>query len=299
MATPKPNYFVATISLSLADKLRTDLIDQGFEISVPQYTVFSAQKKGVSCTLYTSGKLMVQGKEKDEFISFYLEPEILQTLAYSYPETQVDMDAHIGIDESGKGDFFGPLCIAGVQASSEQIKQLLSIGVKDSKALKDTSILGLSVKIKQICPHVVVYISPKKYNELYANFRNLNSLLAWGHATAIADLTQKTQCRKVIIDQFASEHLVVNALKKKNVEVDLTQLHRAEADPVVAAASILARAAFVDGIQKLGNQVGIELPKGASALVIKTGKKLVATQGSAILETVAKLHFKTKDQILE
>lgn len=298
MASQKPSYFVAKISLDLAEKLRNDLIDQGFEISVPQYTVFSGQKKGVSCTLYTSGKLMVQGKEKEEFISFYLEPEILQALAYSYPETQVDMTAHIGIDESGKGDFFGPLCIAGVQASAEQIKELLAIGVKDSKALKDTSILALAGKIRKICPHVIVYISPKKYNELYANFRNLNSLLAWGHATAIADLAQKTECKKVIIDQFASEHLVINALKKKSLEVDLTQMHRAESDPVVAAASILARAAFVDGIQKLGTQVGMELPKGASSLVIKVGKKLVAVHGEGILETVAKLHFKTKDQIL-
>src|SRR5580693_626798 len=108
------NTFVATIDLALADKLREDLVGQGFELTKPPYTLFSAQKTGVSCTLYTSGKLTVQGKGKDEFIAFYLEPEILKKLAYTHPELGVDMTARIGIDEAGKGDFFGPLCIAGV-----------------------------------------------------------------------------------------------------------------------------------------------------------------------------------------
>ena len=108
MASEKSSCFVATISLDLAEKLRNDLIEQGFEITKPAYTLFSALKKGVSCTLYSSGKLTVQGKGMEEFITFYLEPEILKSVAYSYPETQVSMTARIGIDESGKGDFFRP-----------------------------------------------------------------------------------------------------------------------------------------------------------------------------------------------
>ncbi len=287
------------ISLELADKLRNDLIEQGFKMTTPSYTVFSAQKKGVSCTLYTSGKLTVQGKDMEEFITFYLEPEILQSVAYSYPETQVNLTPHIGIDESGKGDFFGPLCIAGVQADEAKIKELLSLGVRDSKRVSDSVVRKLSAKIKTICPHAIVFISPKKYNELYASFHNLNQLLGWGHATAISELVTKTGCTEVIIDQFASEHVVINALKQKKIQVSLTQRHRAEADPVVAAASILARAAFLEGLEHLGKQFEIELPKGASPQVIKAGKALVQKFGSQILEQVAKLHFKTKEEILE
>ena len=295
----KKSCFVAKMNLDLADKLKADLTEQGFIFTTPAYTLFSAQKKGVSCTLYESGKIMVQGKEMGDFITFYLEPEILQSIAFSYPEVGINFTSHIGIDESGKGDFFGPLCIAGVQADEAMIKQLLSIGVRDSKALTDKASLALSTKIKQICPHVTVLISPKKYNELYANFKNLNSLLGWGHATAIADLVTKTSCTEVIIDQFASEHVVLNALKQKNVRVQLTQRHKAEADPVVAAASILARATFLNGLDFLGKRYSVILPKGASKEVIRVGKALVSKYGPAVLEETAKLHFKTKLEIVE
>jgi ribonuclease HIII len=299
MTSEKSSCFVAEIDLALADKLRTDLIEQGFKLTTPAYTIFSAQKKGVSCTLYTSGKLTVQGKEMEEFITFYLEPEILKSVAFSYPETQVSTTPHIGVDESGKGDFFGPLCVAGVYADEGKIKELLSLGVRDSKRISDPVVRKLSVKIKACCPHAIVFISPKKYNELYAGFNNLNRLLAWGHATVITELVEKTKCMEVMIDQFAAENVVINALKQKKIQgVVLTQRHRAEADPVVAAASVLARAAFLEGLERLGKQHDIELPKGASHPVIKAGKALVKKFGPQILEQTAKLHFKTKEEIL-
>jgi ribonuclease HIII len=294
-----PSCFVADIDLALAEKLREDLFQQGFKISTPEYTIFSAQKKGVSCTLYTSGKLTVQGKDKDEFITFYLEPEILKNISYSYPEIKLDLNPRIGIDEAGKGDFFGPLCIAGVQAGEDKVKDLLSLGVRDSKKMSDKSVLEISKKIRNQFPYSIVRLFPQKYNELYANFQNLNRLLAWGHATAIVDLVEKTSCRKVIIDQFASEHLVISALKRKNIDVDLTQRHGAEDDVVVAAASILARAAFLEGLEQLGSGIGITLPKGASQKVIEVGKAIVAKHGEQILLTLGKLHFKTKDEILK
>jgi len=292
------NTFVATIDLSLSPKLKEDLKNQGFEFSTPPYTVFSAQKKGVSCTLYTSGKLTVQGKDKDDFIAYYLEPEILQSLAYTYPEIGVDMTARIGVDEAGKGDFFGPLCIGAVQADEAGIKKLLALGVKDSKRMSDKTVLELAKKIKTTVPHTIVRLLPKKYNELYASFHNLNHLLAWGHATAITELVEKTGCREVLIDQFASEPLVEKALKKKNIETHLTQRPRAEEDPVVAAASILARGAFLDGLELLSQQVGMPLPKGASGKVVEAARLLVRQKGKEILGEVAKLHFKTTDEVL-
>jgi ribonuclease HIII len=292
------NTFVATIDLNLADKLQGDLTQQGFQLTKPPYTVFSAQKKGVSCTLYTSGKITVQGKDKDDFIAYYLEPEILQSLSYTYPEINVDMTAHIGVDEAGKGDYFGPLCIGGVFADETLIKKLLELGVRDSKRMSDKSVLEMAKKIRSHVPHAIVRISPKKYNELYASFHNLNSLLAWGHATAISELIEKTSCTTVLIDQFASEPLVEKALKQKNVTANLTQRPRAEEDPVVAAASILARSAFLEGLENLSKQFETQLPKGASHQIVVVGKKLVAEKGREILSEVAKLHFKTTQEIL-
>jgi len=296
--TVPPKCFVTTVSLDVAEKLQNDLLEQGFALSTPPYTVFSAQKKGVSCTLYSSGKLSVQGKDKDAFISFYLEPEVLGKLSYTYPLADMDFTPRIGIDEAGKGDFFGPLCIAGVQAGDDAIKELAALQVKDSKKMSDERVLSLSKKIRSTFPCSIVRIFPKKYNELYGTFHNLNHLLAWGHATAIEELVEKTKCNKAIIDQFAGESLVINALKRKSLSLHLTQRHGGEADLVVAAASILARAAFLEGLEQLSEQIGASLPKGASQKVVETGRKLVDKFGKEILGTVAKLHFKTAADIL-
>ena len=292
------NTFVATIDLALAPKLKADLQEQGFEMAKPAYTIFSAQKQGISCTLYTSGKLTVQGKGKDDFIAYYLEPEILKSLAYTYPEIGIDMTSHIGVDEAGKGDFFGPLCIAGVQADEAGIKKLLEIGVKDSKKMGDKNILIMASKIRPAFAHSIIRIFPPKYNELYGKFKNLNRLLAWGHSTAIGELVEKTGCQEALIDQFADESLVLNALKQKKLTIKLTQRPRAEEDPVVAAASILARAAFVEGIDTLSKEAGFELPKGASKQVIEAGRRLIQKHGGESMGKFAKLHFKTYNDIL-
>ncbi len=290
--------FVTTIDLSLADKLRKHLDTNGFQFDKPPYTLFSAKKGRLSLTLYLSGKLTVQGKDKDEFIQFYLEPEILGNLTYSHPEISVDFTPHIGIDEAGKGDFFGPLCIAGLYADADGIKDLLQIGVKDSKAINDENVHKMARRLKERFPHSIITINPERYNEMYANFQNLNRLLAWGHSTAIAELVQKTNCQEVLIDRFAGEHVVLSAVKKKNLEINLTQRVRAEEDPVVAGASILARAAFLEGLKRAGAPWDFMLPKGAGAPVLSAGKTLIKMYGREIFPKVAKLHFKTMQDIL-
>lgn len=291
-----PAVFVATVDVSIALKIQKDLQSQEFEFSKPPHTVFCAKKKGVSCTLYTSGKLTVQGKEKEAFIEFYLEPYVLKTFSFSHAKNTTvseDLFAHIGIDESGKGDFFGPLCVAGVYADEQTIRDLKALGVKDSKSLSDSAIIRLGKAIQSCCVHNIIKINPKKYNELYAQFKNLNHLLAWGHATAIESLVTRTECKTVIVDQFANESVVLTALKRKKLEVDLTQRHRAEEDVVVAAASILARQTFVESLQELGKKWGIVLPKGASSSTVFSAKEFVKKWGKEALVDVAKLHFKT------
>ncbi len=292
------NTYVTNIDLALAGKFQHDLTEQGFSFTHPAHTLFCAKKTGVSCTLYLSGKLVVQGAKKDEFIEFYLEPIFLKDFSYTYGDLNVDTNKRIGIDESGKGDFFGPLCIAGVCAGGDEIKLLQEIGVKDSKKMTDKMILALARKIRESVPHYIVKINPKKYNELYDKFNNLNRLLAWGHATAIESLVKKTNCKNVIIDQFASEDVVASALERKNLQVKLTQRHRGEEDVVVAAASMLAREAFLYGLKQLGEKFAIDLPKGANSGVIQIGRQFVGKHGREVLGEVCKLHFKTLDAII-
>lgn len=289
--------FTTKIDLKFADKLQKDLENQGFEIKKAPHAVFSAKKNGIVCILYESGSLVVQGKGMKEFIEFYLEPEILQTFQYTHPEIHLDLTPRIGMDEAGKGDFYGPLCIAALYADSEGIKELHKMGVKDSKRFSDEKIQKLASKLREKFAYTAIRLFPKKYNELHAKFKNLNRLLGWAHASALGDLSLKTGCKKAILDQFAQEHVMETALKQKKIDLEFEQRVRGEEDLVVAAASIIARSSFLDGMEKLSDEVGMELPKGASAKVITMGRKLIQKFGKEVLDKVAKTHFKTMAEL--
>jgi ribonuclease HIII len=205
----------------------------------------------------------------------------------------------IGSDESGKGDFFGPLVIAAFFMPEGQEGVLRELGVKDSKRTSDARCREIAESLKKGYPyHSVVTIGPEKYNELYAKLRNLNRLLAWGHARAIENILERVPAGRAVTDQFGDEKFVRNALLKKGREIELVQMPRAEEDPAVAAASILARAEFLTRLHFLSQEVGVELPKGASDLVERAAVKLVRKKGPGILDKVAKMHFKTTVRVL-
>lgn len=205
-------------------------------------------------------------------------------------------EGHIGVDESGKGDFFGPLVIAACYVGPEHLAELE--GVKDSKKLTDPMAIKLAAKIKRVCPHKLVVIGPAKYNDLYEQIRNLNNLLAWGHARAIEEVLALQPSRTVISDQFANPALLKRKLFEKGRQIELISMVRGEADIAVAAASVLARAEFLWRLKGLSAECGMELPKGASPQVIAAGKRLVAQKGPEALRNVAKLHFKTTQSVL-
>ncbi len=205
----------------------------------------------------------------------------------------------IGIDESGKGDYFGPLVIAAVFVDATTQGELKLMDVRDSKKLSDGRILEMAPDIKTICPHSVIAIGPKKYNELHTKIKNLNRLLAWGHAKALENLLdQGMNCERAISDQFGDERLILNALQEKGRRIVLEQRTKAESDVAVAAASILARAEFLLRLKRLSAEVGTTLPKGASPSVALAAKMIVKKHGRERLDSVAKLHFKTTQSIL-
>lgn len=210
----------------------------------------------------------------------------------------------IGTDESGKGDYFGPLVAAGVYVNENTAKLLEFEGIRDSKKLSDNKNTELAQKIVEICrgQYSIIEISPEKYNNLYEQFnrekKNLNTLLAWGHAKAIEELLSKVDCKTALADQFADERFILNKLQEKGRQLKLIQMHKAERNIAVAAASILARARFLEKLSKLSSEYRIDLPKGASASVVESAKKIVALHGENSLRKVAKLHFKTTKKVL-
>lgn len=206
-------------------------------------------------------------------------------------------EGRIGVDESGKGDYFGPLVIAACYVGPEHLAELE--GVRESKKVTDAVALRLAATIRATCPHKVVAIGPEKYNELYARIGNLNKLLSWGHARAIEEVLAQQPCELVISDQFADPAGLKRALFERGRQVRLESRVRAESDLAVAAASILARAEFLRRLSRLSEEIGVELPKGASASVIEAAKRVVARLGPDGLAKVAKLHFKTTNQVLQ
>lgn len=214
---------------------------------------------------------------------------------------------YIGTDESGKGDYFGPLVVAGVMVTDETVAALQGLGVTDSKKLNDKRIGEMYREIIGIIGEKsfnTVEIGPAKYNELYQRFKsggkNLNHLLAWGHATVLENLlTRFPACNQAIADQFGNERYILSQLKEKGKGITLHQTPRAEANTGVAAASIIARYRFTSRIRQLSERFGVDLPFGAGPQVKVQAKRLIAQHGKAILSEVAKLHFKTTEELLQ
>jgi ribonuclease HIII len=210
------------------------------------------------------------------------------------------VEALIGTDEVGKGDYFGPLVVAAVLVEPGRRAALAKLGVRDSKTIGDGPVRKLAAEVRRVCPHEVVVINPKRYNEMYESFRNVNRLLAWAHGRAIEALLEREPgCTHVLTDQFASDPAVLRrALGERGRKVKHEQRPRGEEELAVAAASIVARATFLEKITELSDLSGMVLPKGASAQVEAAARAFVAKHGRDKLGEVAKLHFQTTYRVL-
>lgn len=268
------------------------------------YARFAAEKNKVNLVFYQSGKLVVQGKGTQEFVEFVLEPQILGAVKLGY-ETVLNpalLDPRIGVDESGKGDFFGPLCIAGVYVNASVIKAWEDLGVRDSKNISsDKKIMELARAIRDTpgCVSSVVPVGNDSYNRLYTKMGSVNTLLAWGHARVIENLMEQSARMtpppvRAISDQFAHDKETVGrALMKLGRSIELVQRHKAEEDIAVAAASILARNEFVTRLASMEKLYGMKLPKGASSAVDAAAKEFLTKHGLETLSKAAKMHFRT------
>jgi ribonuclease HIII len=298
------NSYTHALTSDQATKLRALLDELGFEFAPKPYTIFFAQKNKLSVAVYEKGpKVLVQGKGVEEFVQFELEPKILGEARLGYEEVHSPemFEPHFGVDESGKGDFFGPLVIAGVYVDRGIARKFLEVGVQDSKRISsDARIHALAESIRQIVGglYEVVLIGPEKYNELYRKFANLNALLGWGHARVIENLlAKKPDCPRALSDKFADVRVIEKALLQHGQTIKMEQRIKAESDPAVAAASILAREAFVNWLEKTGRSLGLRLGRGVSDAVKKTAAEIVAANGADALQQIAKVHFRTAHEL--
>lgn len=284
--------------------LQTYFRENNFEFRDVPYARFAGAKDKLNVVFYESGKLVVQGKGTQEFVEFVLEPMILQEVKLGY-ETVLNPELllpRLGIDESGKGDFFGPLCVAGVYVNEKIISAWKDAGIRDSKNISsDKKIFDLAKLIRETpgCITSVVPIGNEAYNRLYAKMRSVNTLLAWGHARVIENLMGQSHRMnpppvRAISDQFAADKATVGkAIMSLGRGIELVQRHKAEEDIAVAAASILARNEFVTRLSALGKQFDMTFPKGASAAVDSAAREFVLKHGAENLVKVAKTHFRT------
>jgi len=299
--------YTSPITDSQAHELQLLLAEEGFVFVEKEYALFSAAKAKLNVTVFDGKKglkLVVQGKETEDFIRFTLEPRIFGEAKLGYEEVHNPemFQPHFGIDESGKGDFFGPLVIAGAYVDAGIARHLLDAGVQDSKAIKsDSRIRALANLIRETpgLAYEVIPVSPARYNEMYESFANLNKLLAWGHAKVIENLHARIPtCPRALSDQFANPRELQRALSTRGCPILLEQRTKAESDIAVAAASILAREKFINWLRDKGEELGLKLPRGASTEVQALTLKLRSERGPDFLREVGKTHFKFANDLL-
>jgi len=291
------------IDLNQEPALRSELKRTGFRFSEAQYAYWRATDEH-SLTLYRSGKLLIQGRDVNRMVEFLTDKGFTLLSPHAISSAKQGFFKLIGTDESGNGAYFGPLIVAGVLVTRETHKELLQIGVRDSKCLSDYAIKELAPKIKQLCPHSILAIDPTLYNEAYETLRGFGKyyrILARGHARVIENILVEETCYHAIVDQFGAEKFMENALApmEKGRLIRLEQRTHAESDIAVASASILARDEYRRGLESLSKRYCIDLPAGVSNKVIEVGKEFVSRHGEDELREIAKLHFVTTEYILD
>jgi ribonuclease HIII len=302
---PKLSTYTIKLDDAQLKTLRGICAARGWEPLEVPYARFAFRGPDVNVTAYDKRKVVVvAGKGTEDFVLNTLETEVTQAPRLGYDAVLHPdwFEPHAGLDESGKGDFFGPVIAATVIAEKPAIDAWLKAGVKDSKRLADSQVLKLDELIRRT-PGAVAKTCAcgmPKYNELMLRpHANLNRLLAWQHATALEQALNEKWVPWGLLDQFSKQPLTQRELAKKEVkQFDLRMRVRAEEDPVVAAASVVARAEYVRTMKKLSQRFGAPLQKGAGSQVKVQAAAIMNKFGARALGEFAKLHFRTAYEVV-
>jgi ribonuclease HIII len=289
-----------TVSIQLteeqSDKLKNILLKANWfeDDSNNEYiSVRMRNEKGSVCNLYTSMKVVFQGNEDFS--------EIVNSIK---GKENLAVQPHIGVDEVGKGDYFGPLVVVSCFVDTNFVKRFSTLGIGDSKKFTDSTIREMYKELKGYEYYYSSVITPLEYNKQYKELKNVAILLAKHHSKVIEmgleDLKSKNiECKKIVIDQFSSrESRVVDELGPLAKEIEFVQFHKGESDLAVAAASVIARGMFLEEMDKMNEEYYFTFPKGASN-VISVAQEFVKKHGSGELEKVAKTSFKTTKKVMQ
>ena len=296
------------IALNQINRLKQLFQNEGLKVTEPIRKEYSYQinilegSEKISLQVYfgkKGNKTLIQGNK--DLLLYKIANDLIfgeKFLDDVKPEAEPE-HSYIGTDESGKGDYFGPLAVAGVFISKETGKYLRSIGVRDSKEISDAQIkeLALAIRNHNDIPQEVVLILPEKYNQLYEKMGNLNRMMGWAHARVIENLLAKCDAEEAISDKFGNEKIILDSLLQKGRQIQLNQVTKAERFTAVAAASILARNAVVHWFESQSKKYRIKLLKGSSDEVEKVARIFLREYGEEILASLVKLHFKTSKKI--
>jgi ribonuclease HIII len=300
-------YIIKESAKKIVESYSTSLKEHLFTVSAPVLNTYNYElqvRKGsekLKILVYfgkSGNKTVIQGNKESQLFHYINNLLCLNKLSKvndEYPEPL----HYIGTDESGKGDYFGPLVVAGVIVNSITSSQLKKLGVKDSKLLGDDMIKKIAPGIKSIVSNKfdIIVITPKTYNDLHSKMKNVNKILGWSHAKVIENLLNKEDVREAISDKFGNEALIKNSLQKKGKKINLKQFTKAEKYTAVAAASILARNKFIEWFDEQAQKNDLILPKGASGIVDAALKGIKEKYGLEFLTGIAKVHFKTTNKI--
>ncbi|MBQ0033192.1 MAG: ribonuclease HIII [bacterium] len=332
MLTQKKSTFTFELTNDQQELLLGLMVNGNFRKREVPYSLYSIEGEKFNATLYEKEKhglrkLCVQGSGAQDFIEFQLEPQGIVPVELGYegilhPEL---FSAHAGSDESGKGDYFGPLVVCCAFTDEKLSEEMQKLGVKDCKQMTDKQVLTAGAALRNLLGpsgYAVVKLGPAAYNRLYAKMRNINRMLAWAHGTAIEELLEKRPgCNRVVVDQFApTETTILRALKERGKKAKVEQRHKAESDIAVAAASVIARELFIRDTLKMseesdfnfvGKGLASEHPSiGASDQVFKVpmgssdprvrelAEEMVRKNGPTWLMNHCKAHFQTTDKVL-
>ena len=308
-----------TISFKISDNTKEKMIEYFQDkkrIKTPPYAVFQADEADTVVTLYESGKVVFQGVSADIDAAIWKQTEknlnpfsdIKEKNSDSKEKKEkkeiiVDPNIYyantIGSDEVGTGDYFGPIVVTSAYVSKENIKFLEELGVKDSKKLTDDKILQIVPELIKKIPYKSLILSNKEYNEKYSDDINMNKIKAILHNKVLISLSKEHNSDYIVVDQFAKPNIYFNYLKNSSVVCrNITFMTKAESKCLsVACASLISRYIFIKEFDKLGESVGMFLPKGASNLVDEAGVKIAKKYGNDKLKEMAKLNFKNTEKI--
>lgn len=296
-------------------EMMVDYFDEFKREKTPPYAILQADDGETVVTLYQSGKAVFQGRDADLAADFWIETEkinsgkaIVTSSEDKKKEEKIERKiplrvSSIGSDEVGTGDFFGPVVVTATYVQKQNVDFLLELGVKDSKKLSDSEIKKIVPKIIEKIPYQTFVLTNKQYNELYNQDMNLNKMKAILHNKVLSKFINKEKYPYdyIVVDQFENPKSYYNHLQEVPFKVyGITFLTKAEDQCLaVACASLISRYIFLQEMDKISNDVGKVLPKGANDLVDITGKEIVKDFGEEKLKEIAKLNFKNAERILK